>query len=93
MLPKTGRPFRPGIGTEPNRLRPFFQATPPEEKAQARRETVIKVTKRENRTKGSKRLLELRKTGSAKKHQVVSLESILLESIKCVFSVCVFDEN
>lgn len=81
MLPKTGRPFRPGIGTDPNRLRLFFQATPPEEKAQATREILIKVTKRENKTKGWRRLVELRKTGSAKTHQVLSLESILLEGV------------
>lgn len=57
-LPKTGRPRGPGMGIGPALLRPFFQARPPEVKAQVSRVRVKKAMKRETKIEISRRFLD-----------------------------------
>lgn len=83
-LPKTGRPRGPGMGIGPALLRPFFQARPPDEKAQVRRVIVRKAMKRESKMDKSRRFLDPRKAGRVKIHQFVSFEISIVNSISRV---------
>lgn len=69
------------MGIGPALLRPFFQARPPDEKAQVRRVRERRVKKIKSRMEMSRRFLDPSKAGRVKIHQFVSFEISIFSSI------------